>query len=144
LQRQQHGKQTRSHTYSIQRLFWIRLQLYKHIPDIRAQRLRPPLNIYCPASLVEPDPALSEQARLQQLCTTNLDVKHRVSTCTTSDIMASSQAAADAELDQFMNDGGYGASEEPVTEQANDVPNRKRKVAQNDDVSRANNFSVLH
>jgi hypothetical protein len=86
---------------------------------------------------VEPDPALSDQALLQQLCATNLDIKHRASTCTASDIMASSQATADAELDQFMNDGGYGASEEPATEQANDVPNRKRKVAQNDDVGTA-------
>jgi hypothetical protein len=57
--------------------------------------------------------------------------------------MAYSQAASDAELERYMNDDGYGASEASVTEPANDVPNRKRKVAQNDDVSKLNTLSAL-
>ncbi|KAF1915038.1 hypothetical protein BDU57DRAFT_260653 [Ampelomyces quisqualis] len=46
--------------------------------------------------------------------------------------MSSAQDAADAEFDKYMN----GAWEAPVTEQAIDVPNRKRKVAQDDDAAK--------
>jgi HIV Tat-specific factor 1 len=52
--------------------------------------------------------------------------------------MASSQAAAamvDNEVDEFMTQGGYNASEAPLVDQANDVPNRKRKLEQSNEVS---------